>query len=71
MTEPDQSTISICSFEGTQLPPGERLQMELGSDGNQHYTTLIGFVPGHSVLVRTPLIQNLPIPVPEGAHVLL
>jgi hypothetical protein len=71
VTEPDQSTISICSFEGTQLPPGERVQMELGSDGNQYYTTLIGFVPGHSVLVRTPLIQNLPIPVPEGAHVLL
>ena len=52
---------------------GERLQLELVADSsrNHYYTTLIGFVPGHSVLVRTPLVQNLPIPVPEGADVLI
>lgn len=73
MTELDKSKISTCSFEDTQLHPGDRLQLELGIDGaqDQHYTTLIGFVPGHSVLVRTPLVQHLPIPVPEGATVLV
>ena len=52
---------------------GERLQLELGTDParNHYYTTLIGFVPGHSILVRTPLVQNLPIPVPEGVSVLV
>ena len=72
MTDLDASKISTCSFEATQLHAGDRLQLELVDNANdQHYTTLIGFVPGHSVLVRTPLVQHLPIPVPEGANVLV
>lgn len=73
MSDLDQSRVSTCSFEAAQLHVGERLQLELAADGarNQYYTTLIGFVPGHGLLVRTPLIQNLPVPVPEGATVLV
>jgi len=69
----DQSKISTCSFEATQLHVGERLQLELLDGGlrSQYYTTLIGFVPGHSVLIRAPLAQNLPVPVPERANVLV
>ena len=73
MTNLDQSKISSCSFEAAQLHVGERLQLELVTDSarNHYYTTLIGFVPGHSILVRTPLAQNLPLPVPEGSSVLV
>ena len=73
VTDLDRSKISTCSFEATQLHAGDRLQLQFGTDNanDQHYTTLIGFVPGHSVLVRTPLVQHLPIPVPEGANVLV
>ena len=73
MTDLDHSKVSTCSFEAAQLHAGERLQLELVTDSsrNQYYTTLIGYVPGHSVLIRTPLVQNLPIPVPEGADVLI
>ena len=73
MTDFDQSKVSTCSFEATQLHVGERLQLELVADSsrNHYYTTLIGFVPGHSVLIRTPMVQNLPVPVPEGAVVLV
>jgi c-di-GMP-binding flagellar brake protein YcgR len=73
VTDLDQSKVSTCSFETAQLHVGERLQLELVADNsrNHYYTTLIGFVPGHSVLVRTPLVQNVPIPVPEGADVLV
>jgi Flagellar protein YcgR len=73
LTDIDQSKNSTCSFESMQLNVGERLQLELmAGDARKHYyTTLIGFVPGHSVLVRTPLEQNLPIPLPEGAGVLV
>jgi hypothetical protein len=73
VTDLDKSKISTCSFEATQLHAGDRLQLELDADNvhNQYYTTLIGFVPGHSVLVRTPLVQHLPIPVPEGANVMV
>ena len=73
VTDLDPSKISTCSFEATQLQVGERLQLELVADSSRshYYTTLIGFVPGHSVLIRTPLVQNLPIPVPEGANVVV
>ena len=73
MTDFDQAKVSTCSFEAAQLHVGERLQLELvaGNSRSQYYTTLIGFVPGHSVLIRTPLVQNLPVPVPEGAVVLV
>ncbi|HVY07997.1 MAG TPA: flagellar brake protein [Burkholderiales bacterium] len=69
----EQAKISTCSFEAAQLHPGERLQLELvtATSRNHYYTTLIGFVPAHSMLVRTPLLQNLPVPVPEGASVLV
>ncbi len=69
----DQAKVSSCSFEAAQLHVGERLQLELVADSsrNHYYTTLIGFVPGHSVLIRTPLVQNLPVPIPEGAAVLV
>lgn len=69
----DQPKISTCSFEAMQLHVGERLQLELAADAarTHYFTTLIGFVPGHSVLVRTPMVQNLPLPLPEGAGVLI
>src|SRR5258706_8180261 len=68
VTDLDLSKISTCSFEAMQLHVGERLQLDLTADiaRNHYYTTLIGFVPEHTVLVRTPLVQNLPIPMPAG-----
>lgn len=71
--ESDRAKATTCSFEAAQLHVGERLQLELIADSarNHYYTTMIGFVPGHSVLIRTPLVQNLPVPVPEGAGVLV
>ena len=56
-----------------QLHVGDRLQLELLTDSTRshYYTTLIGFVSGHSVLLRTPQVQSLPIPVREGEPVLV
>ena len=69
----DPSKISTCSLESMQLRVGDRLQLELLTDSTRshYYTTLIGYVPGHSVLMRTPQVQNLPIPVREGEPVLV
>jgi flagellar protein YcgR/PilZ domain-containing protein len=69
----DPSKISTCSLESMQLRVGDRLQLELLSDSTRshYYTTLIGYVSGHSVLMRTPQVQNLPIPVREGEPVLV
>jgi Flagellar protein YcgR len=56
-----------------QLHVGDRLQLELLTDSTRshYYTTLIGYVSGHSVLLRTPQVQNLPIPVRESEPVLV
>ncbi|MGQ0579841.1 MAG: flagellar brake protein [Betaproteobacteria bacterium] len=73
MTTIDPSKISTCSLESMQMHIGDRLQVELLTDSTRshHYTTLIGYVPGHSLLMRTPQVQNLPIPVREGEPVLV
>lgn len=73
MTTLDPSKISTCSLESMQLHVGDRLQLELLTDGTRshYYTTLIGYVSGHSVLMRTPQVQSLPIPVREGEPVLV
>jgi c-di-GMP-binding flagellar brake protein YcgR len=69
--ETEATKATTCSLEEMQLHVGERLQMELKGAGDpQHfYTTLIGYVPGHSVLMRTPLAQGVPVPVREGEQV--
>jgi flagellar protein YcgR/PilZ domain-containing protein len=73
VNNPDPSKVSICSLESMQLHIGDRLQLEWLTDSTRshYYTTLIGYVPGRSVMMRTPHVQNLPIPVREGEPVLV
>jgi c-di-GMP-binding flagellar brake protein YcgR len=68
-----QSPFRQCSFEQMQLQSGDRLQLEMAADAERthHFTTLIGHVPGLSVLVRTPSIHGEPIAVREGETVLV
>ena len=59
-----------------QLQPhvGDRLQLELLADtarAGPYFTLLIGYVPAHSVLVRTPMLQNVPVPIRENDPVLV
>jgi c-di-GMP-binding flagellar brake protein YcgR len=69
--DPAQPAVSQSTLDQLQLHIGDRLQLEMAVEGAraQHFTLLIGYVPGHSVLVRTPLVQNLPVPVREGEPV--
>ena len=73
MPDPNAPAVSQGSLEQLQPHVGDRLQLELLADDarGQYFTLLIGYVPGHTVLVRTPLVQNLPVPIPEGAPVLV
>lgn len=70
MPEPQSTTATL---DQLQLYIGDRLQLEINVDGarSQFFTVLIGYAPGHSVLVRTPLAQNLPVPVREGETALV
>ena len=76
MTAPGTSpsnTADTCSFEDIQLQIGDRVQIETQSDGKRtrHFTSLIGYVKGESVLVQTPIIQNLPLSIREAEPVLV
>lgn len=46
-----------------RLPAGQAMNMEVaGSDGDRHKGTLIGMVPGRTVLVTTPMLgENRPL----------
>jgi len=52
-----------------RLQVGERVQIELlpPHDHERHFTTLIGYLKGQSLLVKTPIVHGLPLPVPDGA----
>lgn len=71
MPDPAQPSVSLSTLDQLQLHIGDRLQLEMAVNGerSQHFTLLIGYVPGHSVMVRTPMVQNLPVPVREGEPV--
>jgi c-di-GMP-binding flagellar brake protein YcgR len=73
VAEPSTSPVSRSTLDQLQLHIGDRLQLELLTDSTRshYYTLLVGYVPGHSVLLRTPVVQNLPIPVREGEPVLV
>lgn len=71
--DPNTPAVSQGTLDQLQLHIGDRLQLEMIADDarSQYFTLLIGYVPGHSVLVRTPLVQNLPVPIREGEPVLV
>lgn len=73
VSDPNSPSASLGTLDQIQLHVGDRLQLEMLADGarTQHFTLLIGYVPGHSVLVRTPLVQNIPVPIREGETVLV
>jgi c-di-GMP-binding flagellar brake protein YcgR len=58
-------------FDDMRLQVGERVQIELrpAHDHEHHFTTLIGYLKGHSLLVKTPIVNGLPLPVTDGAMV--
>jgi c-di-GMP-binding flagellar brake protein YcgR len=62
-----------CSFEQMQLRTGDRLQLELSSDAGltHHFTTVIGYVPKLSVLVRTPSVRGTPVEIRENETVVV
>ncbi len=68
-----QSPFRQCSFEQMHLQTGDRLQLEMLSDParTHHFTTLIGYVPELSVLVRTPSVRGESIAVRDGETVLV
>jgi len=54
-------------FDDMHLRVGDRFQLETPAHPDErHYGTLVGYAPGQSVLVRTPFVDNLPVPYTDG-----
>ena len=70
MDDPASKTrflVSRYQFDDMHLRVGDRFQLENRDQPKQrHYATLVGFAPGQSVLVRTPFVENLPVPYTDG-----
>ncbi|MEX0958241.1 MAG: flagellar brake protein [Burkholderiales bacterium] len=60
-------------LENLQLLVGDRMQLEISGDNtrSQYFTTLIGYIKAMSVLVRTPSLEGVPLPIREGESVLV
>lgn len=55
-------------FDELKLRIGDRLQVEIPSRRHdlKYFTTLVGYVKGLSILLRTPVEDNLPLPMRDG-----
>lgn len=61
------------TFDDLGLQVGSRLQLELPAsrDRARHFTTLVGYCPGETLLVRTPLVKGMPLTAVEGETVIV
>lgn len=54
-------------FDDMRLHVGDRFQLEThGPGASRHYSTVIGYVPGQSVLIKTPFVGGVPAPYTDG-----
>ena len=60
-------------FEEIRLPVGESLQLQwlAGEQSIRHYSRLIGYVKGQSVLVTAPTVNGKVVLMREGQAVLV
>ena len=57
-----------CDFEDMHLHVGDKVQIEMleAHDNARHLTTLIGYLKGVSLLVKTPIVNGLSLPMGVG-----
>lgn len=64
---PPRFLVSAYQFDDMHLRVGDRFQLETnGPGGARHYGTLIGYVADQSVVVKTPLVDGLPVTYTDG-----
>ena len=69
----DKKDIKQCRFEDMALEVGQRVELQRAPPGvnPRLFSTLIGYAPGESLLVRTPVLNNLPVDLQEGDRLYL
>lgn len=65
--------LSRCSFDAMKLQTGERLELEFtGQAGHKPYfSRLIGYLHGQGLIVQTPLLNGLPVPLRDEEQILV
>lgn len=60
-------------FEELKLYPGDRMQIEIPSPQHdlRYFTSLVGYVKGLSVLLRTPMVNGLTLPMRDDENVIV
>lgn len=60
-------------FEKLKLHVGDRLQIEIPSRRRnlKYFTTLMGYAKGLSVLLRTPIVDSLPLPMRDDEKLIV
>lgn len=57
-------------FEDMHAQVGDRVQLGIPpASGERHYGILLGYLAGQSVLIKTPLVHGMPLPVADDARV--
>ena len=61
--------VAICEFNEMNLQIGERIELERtgSADKTRYFTSLIGYLRNQSLLVKTPIVDGLPLPIADGA----
>ncbi len=69
----DKKDIKQCRFEDMNLQVGQRVELQRIPPGinPRLFSVLIGYAPGESLLVRMPLLSNLPADLQEGDRLYL
>lgn len=69
---PEKSGLQIatCEFDEMNLQIGERIELEQidSVDRTRYFTTLIGYMRNQSLLIKTPVVRGLPLPIEDNAH---
>lgn len=70
MPEQTQQELAVLSLDQTKLKIGDsmQLQFQTGTGKSRCHVTLIGYVPGQSVIVSMPVMDGRPMPMREGQN---
>lgn len=61
--------VAACEFDEMNLQIGERIELERidSADRTRYFTSLIGYLRNQSLLVKTPIVGGLPLPIADDA----
>lgn len=67
---PDKPELQVatCEFDEMNLQIGERIELERAStaDNARYFTNLIGYLRNQSLLVKTPVVEGMPLAISEN-----